>query len=116
MKPQFGFAVEYVTDIEAAKRFYVDVLGLEVQREAPSFVQFQNFAIASDTPMGGRAECELYWLVDDADAAFSRLSKMTEISLPLTAQPFGKVFGIQDPSGHPCYVLELAKNRPSKPV
>mgnify|MGYP001136601572 CR=1 FL=1 len=34
-QPQFGLALAYVTDIEAAKRFYVDVLGLEVQRDNP---------------------------------------------------------------------------------
>ena len=49
---RFGFAIEYVTDIEAVKRFYVDVLGLKVDREAPVFVQFTDghgatFAIAS---------------------------------------------------------------------
>jgi extradiol dioxygenase family protein len=42
-KTRFGFAIEYVEDIEAAKRFYVDVLGLEVQREAPQFVQFEGY-------------------------------------------------------------------------
>jgi len=55
-KPQFGFALQYVTDIQAAKRLYVDVLGLEVQREAPVFVQFPNFAIASDESISGTGE------------------------------------------------------------
>jgi len=32
VRPRFGFVVEYVTDIEAAKRFYLDVMGLEVER------------------------------------------------------------------------------------
>lgn len=36
--PRFGFALEYVSDVEAVKRFYVDVLGLEVEREHPTFV------------------------------------------------------------------------------
>ena len=30
IKPQFGFVLEYVKDIEAAKRFYVEVLGLQM--------------------------------------------------------------------------------------
>jgi len=55
-KPRFGFALAYVTDIQAAKRFYVDVLGLEVQREALVFVQFPNFAIASDESISGTGE------------------------------------------------------------
>ncbi len=30
-EPRFGFALEYVKDIAAAKRFYVDVVGLKVE-------------------------------------------------------------------------------------
>jgi len=114
--PRFGFALEYVKDIEAAKRFYVDVMGLEVERTHPTFVQFDWFAIASDESLGGRDEPELYWLVDDAEAAFRELSQRAEVSLPLREMPFGKVFAIKDPAGRPRYLLELARNRPSQPV
>src|SRR3979409_1521723 len=94
---RFGFALEYVTDIQAARRFYVDVLGLTVEREAPVFVQFDRFAIASDESITGTGETELYWLVDDAEAAFAELSPKAEVSLPLTQKPFGKLFGLKDP-------------------
>ena len=30
--PKFGFVVEYVKDIAAAQRFYVDVMGLQVDK------------------------------------------------------------------------------------
>jgi predicted enzyme related to lactoylglutathione lyase len=118
---RFGFALEYVTDIEPVKRFYVDVLGLEVEREHPSFVQFKSqagatFAIANDESLGGTRETELYWLVEDAEAAFRDLSPKAEVSLPLKETPFGKVFGIRDPAGQPLYLLELAHNRPSQLV
>jgi catechol 2,3-dioxygenase-like lactoylglutathione lyase family enzyme len=113
-KPTFGFALEYVTDIEAAKRFYVDVLGLDVEREHPTFVQFTSFAIASDESLGGGDDPELYWLVDDAEAAFRDLSPKAEVSLPLKQMPFGKVFGIKDPAGRPRYLVELAPDRPSR--
>ena len=116
MTTTFGFVVEYVKDIERAKRFYVDVLGLELQREAPSFVQFEHFAIASDEPLGGSGEPEMYWLVDDAEAAWRKLSKQAEVTLPLTEKPFGKVFAVRDADGRPRYMIELAKNRPSKAV
>src|SRR5215213_5379227 len=80
-KPQFGFALEYVSDIETVKRFYVDVLGLTVEREHPTFIQFSgNFAIASDESMTGSRETELYWLIDDADATYAELSGKAEIS------------------------------------
>jgi catechol 2,3-dioxygenase-like lactoylglutathione lyase family enzyme len=115
-KPRFGFIVEYVKDVEAAKRFYVDTFGLKVERYHPTYVQFDHFAIAGDRPMAGGGEPELYWLVDDAEAAFSDLSKKTEVSLPLEQKPFGKVFGIKDTDGRPRYLLELSKNRPSQPA
>lgn len=51
--------------------------------------------------MTGDRGMELYWAVDDADAAFRELSQRTEVSLPLEQRPFGKVFGIKDPAGQP---------------
>ena len=115
-KPTFGFVLEYVTDVEAAKRFYVEVLGLEVERYHPTFVQFGNFAIASDEALSGTGEPELYWLVDDAETTFKELSGKAEVTMPLQQKPFGKVFAIKDPTGRPCFLVELARNRPSRPA
>jgi predicted enzyme related to lactoylglutathione lyase len=116
---RFAFALEYVADIAAAKRFYVDVLGLEVEREAPVFIQFKDqagarFAIASDAPLSGGRGPELYWAVDDAAAAFEALAPRAEVHLPLTHRPFGTVFGLTDPAGQPHYLVEFAPNRPSE--
>jgi hypothetical protein len=58
----------------------------------------------------------VYWLVDDAAAAFRELSHRADVTLPLTQRPYGKVFGIAEPSGAPRYLLELARERPSRPV
>jgi catechol 2,3-dioxygenase-like lactoylglutathione lyase family enzyme len=113
---RFGFAVVYVKDIQAAKRFYVESLGLRVEREAPTFVQFGHFALASDSPLGGGDGPELYWLVDDADAAYRELAARAPISRPLETKPFGKVFGVRDPDGGTRFVLELAQSRPSRVV
>ncbi len=115
-KPEFGFIIEYVTDIEAAKRFYVEVLGLTVERYHPTFVQFGKFAIASDESLSGTRDPEIYWLVDNAEAALQALSSTAEVIIPLKQMPFGKVFAIKDPTGRPCFLLELAQNRPSQPV
>ena len=114
-KPEFGFVLEYVTDIEAARRFYVEILGLEVERISPVFVQFDHFAIASDESMSGNRDPEVYWLVDDAEAAFKDFSKKADVVMPLKQMPFGKVFGIKDPVGQPLYLVEFAQNRPSQP-
>lgn len=114
--PKFGFIVEYVNDIETAKNFYEDVLGLEVKRHHPVFVQFDTFAIAADEPMANSNEPELYWLVENAEIAFEELSQKAEICLSIEQRPFGKVFGIKTPEGRPRYLLELNQKRPSQTV
>ena len=122
-KARFGFALEYVTDVPAARRFFVDVLGLEVDRDHPTFVQFRtrdgaSYAIASDQPMDPNSDGapELWWLVDDAEAAFGEMSAKAEVGMPLRQMPFGKCFGIKDPAGQVHYLLEFAQDRPSQPV
>ncbi len=122
-KSQFVFALEYVSDIEAAKRFFVDVMGLEVDREAPTFVQFKGangagYAIASDEPMDPKqgGVPELWWQVEDAEAAYREMSARAEVSSPLRQMPFGTCFGIKDPAGQVHYLLELARARPSQLV
>ena len=114
IKTQFGFIVEYVVDLEAAQRFYVDVLGLKVERYHPTFIQFDHFAIANDESLSGTRAPEMYWLVDDAEAALTVLSQTTEICIPLKQMPFGKVFAVKDPAGQLCFLLEFARNRPSQ--
>jgi predicted enzyme related to lactoylglutathione lyase len=120
---RFGFPLEYVSDVERAKSFFVDVLGLEVERDHPTFVQFKagdgaRYAIASDQPMdpAAAARTELWWVVDDAEAAFRDMSSRAEVSLPLRQMPFGTCFGIKDPAGQVHYVLEFAPARPSREV
>ena len=120
-RPRFGFALEYVADIEATKRFYVDVLGMQVAREHPVFVQFTDrggasYAIASDQAMTKDASLELYWLVDDAEAAYKEASGKAEVVVPLKQEAFGKLFGVKDPAGQVRYLIELAQNRPSQPA
>jgi predicted enzyme related to lactoylglutathione lyase len=115
-KTEFGFVVEYVTDLETSKRFFVEVLGLEVKRTSPVFIQFDHFAIASDASMSGNRNSELYWLVNDVEAAFKDISQKAEVIMPLKQLPFGKTFGIKDPAGQPLYLLEFAQNRPSELV
>lgn len=117
-KPRFGFVLEYVDDVAAAKAFYVDVLGLRVERESPDFIQFAdpagvNFAIASDESLSGTRDLEVYWIVDDAAAARRDLPESAEISHPLAQMPFGTVFGVRDPAGQTQYVVEFARERPS---
>jgi catechol 2,3-dioxygenase-like lactoylglutathione lyase family enzyme len=120
-KPRFGFVLEYVDDVASAKPFYVDVLGLTVDRESPEFIQFRdpagvNFAIASDESLSGGRDPEVYWVVDDAAAVFAGLPETADVSLPPKEMPFGTVFGVKDPAGETQYFVEFARERPSKPV
>jgi catechol 2,3-dioxygenase-like lactoylglutathione lyase family enzyme len=112
--PRFGFSLEYVEDINEARRFYENVMGLAVERASPQFVQFENFAIASDAPQGTNGEREVYWVLDDADAFHAELSQTARITLPLKRMPFGKVFAIEGAAGKPCYFVEFAADRPSR--
>ena len=122
-KARFGFALEYTSDIETTKRFFVDVLGLELDRDHPTFAQLKDqhgaaYAIASDQPMDSESggAPELWWLVDDIDAALSHMSARATVSMPPREMPFGKCFGVRDPAGQVHYVLELAQQRPSRQV
>jgi catechol 2,3-dioxygenase-like lactoylglutathione lyase family enzyme len=117
----FGFPLEYVSDIQQAKRFFTGVLGLTVDREHPTFVQFNagngaSYAIATDAPMDRGDVPELWWVVDNANAAFAEMSTKAQVSMPLRQMPFGTCFGIKDPVGQVHYLLEFAPERPSQAV
>jgi catechol 2,3-dioxygenase-like lactoylglutathione lyase family enzyme len=112
---RFGFAVTNVKDIAKAKRFYTEVLGLKVEREAPNFIQFEHFAVASDNP-DATSPIELYWLVDDADTARRELAAQGANCSGVDAKPFGKLFTVKDPEGGERFVVEFAASRPSKSV
>ncbi len=116
-EPKFGFILEYVEDIDAARKYYEETLGKKVSRVSPRWIQFEDhFAIGSDESQSGIREMEVYWLVDDADAAYQELSNQVEVVLPLESKPYGKVFGIADPAGRPLYLIEFANDRPSVAV
>jgi len=119
--PRFGFVLEYVQDVNEAKSFYTDILGLTVSRESPEFIQFADtegvgWAIASDASMSGETKPETYWIVEDIAALEKSLSAKVRITHPLEERPFGQVFGVADPAGETQYLVEFAKERPSKEV
>ncbi|MGE5595121.1 MAG: VOC family protein [Hyphomicrobiales bacterium] len=118
MQARFAFPIEYVRDIEASKRFYTGVLGFNVERGHPVFVEFRDaagngYAIATDEQMEKDVTLELYWTVDDIEAAYNELSGKAEISTPIRDLPFGRIFGVRDPDGQPRYLLQWAAQRPS---
>jgi predicted enzyme related to lactoylglutathione lyase len=119
--PRFGFVLEYVNDVNEARSFYTDILGLKVSRESPEFIQFSDangvgWAIASDASISGETKPETYWVVEDIAALEKSLSHRVRITHPLEARPFGQVLGIEDPAGETQYLVEFAQERPSKEV
>ena len=119
--PRFGFVLEYVKDVNEAKAFYTDILGLKVRRESPEFIQFADaegvgWAIASDASMSGESKPETYWIVEDIAALEKSLSGKVKITHPLEQRSFGQVLGVEDPAGETQYLVEFAKDRPSKEV
>src|SRR5579864_6358826 len=81
---RFAFAIEYTRDIPATRRFFTDVLGLQPDRDHPTFVQFKDaggaaYAIASDEPMDKGEAPELWWTVDNAELACAEMSKKADL-------------------------------------
>ena len=74
-QPQFGFVLEYVKDMDAAVRFYTDVMGLKPKRTHPTFVEFDYFALATDAPMDRSDGQEVWWIEEAAAASFAELSR-----------------------------------------
>ena len=120
MNSGLQFVVRHVQDIDAARSFYIEKMGLAVEVEQPGFVQFKApdgapFAIslASADPVaaalpGGQSESlELWWYVDDADAVCAELqSRGVEIVFPPKDVPFGRAFAIKDAAGAYSFILQ----------
>lgn len=104
---------------------YLRPLALGEAEAAALIVAAELLSASADPPlrdrlasasMDGRREPELYWLVPDAHAAWEDLRARAPISMAIEERPFGKVFGVRDPTGQPRYLLELSASRPSRVV
>lgn len=106
------FIILHVEDVDAARTFYTETLGLEVEAEQPGFVQFKQpgggatFAISRTE--AGTDPIELWWFVDDADATHAALARRgVEVVTPPHDEPFGRAFAIKDASGARQFLLQL---------
>jgi catechol 2,3-dioxygenase-like lactoylglutathione lyase family enzyme len=110
-----NFVMIHVPDVEQARAFYTEKLGLVVDAEQPGFVQFKqplgngaSFALSKGEESQPAQGAELWWFVDDADATCAQLAAQdVEIASQPTDEPFGRAFSIKDPSGHILYMLQL---------
>ncbi len=116
-------AIYHVGDLEAAKRWYADVLGEQPYFDEPFYVGFDvgGFELGllpeeGDASRSGTGVIT-YWGVDDVDAALTRLLELGArergdvqdvgdgIRLATVLDPFGNVFGIIE---NPHFSLEGA--------
>jgi predicted enzyme related to lactoylglutathione lyase len=110
-----GFVVVYVRDMEKARAFYTDVLGMAVVEaiSSPTFVTLRPSGgslvalqdkAAAKFPPGLEEQAgsvELSFEVDDVDAAWKRWKEqgVELVSEPMDL-PFGRYFMAKDPEGH----------------
>ncbi len=104
-----NFVIARVADVAAARQFYTETLGFEIEDELPGFVQFRapsgaSYAIGVD---GQKGDTELWWVVDDAEATLADLvARGVEVAKPLADRPFGRTFAIKDPTGQTLWMLQ----------
>ena len=111
-----NFVLLHVTDIEQATAFYTEKFGLAIEDQMPGFVQFKQpmgqgatLALSSEGDGSPVQNVELWWFVDDADAAYADLvAKDVTVAQPLKDEPFGRTFAIKDPAGNTMYIMKLA--------
>jgi predicted enzyme related to lactoylglutathione lyase len=105
-------ALYRVSDLEKAKAWYSEVLGIEPYFDQPFYVGFNvggyELGLDPDLTDGapGPGGTVIYWGVEDADAAFARLLALGAkehrgvqevgegIRVATVADPFGNLFGI----------------------
>lgn len=111
-----NFVLLHVTDSKEATAFYTEKLGLAIELQQGSFVQFKqpmgqgaSFAISQEGDGRPIQNVELWWYVDDADATYADLvAKDVPVVQQLKDEPFGRTFAIKDPSGNTLYIMRLA--------
>jgi len=116
-------ALIFVEDIEAAARFYNEVIGLRMLYRTPKFVRFDATqgtslalvagGVASDTPKDYRRHGVVPELiVDDLDLAMRRLAAAGVRHEPVVRTAWGQFAFCWDLEGNPLQLYESAYIRP----
>ncbi|GAC1575806.1 MAG: hypothetical protein NVS4B1_01630 [Ktedonobacteraceae bacterium] len=111
-----NFVMIHVADVHAAKDFFTEKLGLELETQVPDFVQFKQPGGSGASLAIGKGDTtpdigtELWWYVENAEQALATLQQRgATVKEPLTDMPFGRTFSIQGPGGYVFYLLQLAQ-------
>jgi predicted enzyme related to lactoylglutathione lyase len=115
VKTNLDFVLLHVADLAAARAFYTEMFGLEVEDENAGFIQFRRpagamFALEADAAATAHAGVELWWEVENAEEAHAELTgKGVGVVGPLAERPFGRVFAIADPAGNTLNLMQLRR-------
>jgi predicted enzyme related to lactoylglutathione lyase len=99
-------------DLEAARAFYGDILGLEIEHETPALLVLKSEGSQGALLSVGIGEAsatgaEVWWRVDDADAFRAALvAGGVRIIQEPTDLPFGRVVAFADPAGNALHVFQ----------
>jgi catechol 2,3-dioxygenase-like lactoylglutathione lyase family enzyme len=105
--------VLFVSDVERARRFYRDQLGLEQVHESGGRVGLQCGATRlllhpTEDAERGAWNVELYFQVEDVDECVARLrGQGVGVLLEPSDEPWGeRNAGVLDPDGYPIYLTQ----------
>lgn len=95
-------------DIETARAFYGDTLGMTLIAETPGFFsvaptdgQGANFGVGVGEVGATTGGAEIWWRVPDVDALYESLkAKGVKILQEPIDRPFGRALSFADPSGY----------------
>jgi predicted enzyme related to lactoylglutathione lyase len=106
-------AILYSKDLDQARTFYRDILGLPILLEEPHVLHFDGgsarLAIHRYPTEGAREAPEgfLVFAVDNLDVAYADLrGRGAEFLGPPATRPYGRVAYLRDPEGHEIGLIE----------
>lgn len=110
MHSHLDFVALHTHDLAAARRFYVETLGFEVEAERPGTLVFRTAAGASwaiREPRPGEAQngfgagTSVWFGVPEVEQLYTRLEAAgAGVLHPPQDGPFGRMFALQTPDGH----------------
>lgn len=111
MQGNLNFIVRNVQNVASERAFYLEALGMRLEGESPTFVQFHQSQAAEGVMFAlnqweeGLEALELWWQIADADAVHAELlARGTTIVSAPEDRPFGRTLVVQDAEGHNVYL------------
>ncbi len=101
-------------DMERARRFFTEQLGLNTEDEMEGFAQFTTregtlWAFMQAQPSAPEREVELYLRVDDVDEAYRAWkARGVEMVTEPHNESFGRTFAFRDPDGRVLHAYRRA--------